>query len=550
MKRILTFATLAAMLTTACVKEEGPNASGPRNIVIDPTVLEMSKTTASAQTRATDVDFETGDAIGLTITMAADGSKHADNARFSYGNGKFTSDDNMIWYEDIGLVSNLVAYHPYADAVPTEFTVKADQSGNNYTLSDLMIATKEGVTPTIDATNMTFYHQLTKLVIKVNNQSGGQIKAVAIQGTVPTATVDVAAKSVEVKPGVAASDILANVRTANAQYYAIVVPQTVAPKLAVTVDLGNEEKVLTQTYKELELKKGQYTVAIQVTSDRIDVTMTGDIEDWTDNGSLVPDEGEGEVVPFEEFDDHFMYDGQRYALVTLKDGRKWMAENLRYVPKGMAVSTDPTNNDAAIWAPYTSDGTTCTPLTDPTEVAAKGYLYAFETAFGEAITPENSGTFEGAKGICPEGWHIPTQAEWIALVGKTNKNAAGEDLTDTSAPYYDAGYQGGKITTLDADGFNFTRAGVRIRATIAAAGSYSKNIYPASDGELSLNYLLSSTLYQNAYNKEVPPQLTNIQYFAPMTLFHATNTPDGKLTVGYLGYKSGVSVRCIKDKTN
>lgn len=548
MKRILAFATLAAMLTTACVKEEGPNASGPRNIVIDPTVLEMSKTTASAQTRATDVDFETGDAIGLTITMASDGSKHADNARFSYGNGKFTSDDNLIWYEDIGLVSNLAAYHPYADAVPTEFTVKADQSGDNYTLSDLMIATKEGVTPTIDATNMTFYHQLTKLVININNQSGGQIKAVAIQGTVPTATVDVAAKSVEVKAGVAASDILANVRTANAQYYAIVVPQTVAPKLAVTVDLGGVEKVLTQTYKQIDLKKGQYTVAIQVTSDRIDVTMTGDIEDWTDNGSLTPDDGE--EVPFEEFDDHFMYAGERYALVTLKDGRKWMAENLRYVPKGMTVSTDPTNNDAAIWAPYSSDGTTCTPLADPTAVAAKGYLYAFETAFGGAITPENSGTYEGAKGICPEGWHIPTQAEWIALVGKTNKNAAGEDLTDTSAPYYDAGYQGGKISTLDADGFNFIRAGVRMRATIAGAGSYSKNIYPASGGELSVNYLLSSTLYKNVYSTAEPVQLTNIQYFAPMTLFHATNSPDGKLTVGYLGYKSGVSVRCIKDAAN
>lgn len=546
MKRILTITALAAMLATACTKEEGTDVSGPRSIVIDPTLLEMSKTTASVHTRATDVDFEAGDAIGLTITMT-DGSKHADNARFSFGNGKFTSDDNLIWYEDIGLTSNLVAYHPYAAAVPTEFTVKTDQSGANYTLSDLMIATKEGVTPTVDATNMTFYHQLTKLVININNQSGGLITGVAIQGTVPTATVDVPAKTVAVKPGVAAADIKACEKTANTQYYAIVVPQTVAPKLAVTVDVGGQEKTLTQTYKQIDLKKGQYTVAIQVAPDKIDVTMTGNIEDWTDNGSLIPDDGE--EVPFEEFDDHFMYDGERYALVTLKDGRKWMAENLRYVPKGMTVSTDPTNNDAAIWAPYNSDGTTCTPITDPAEVAKKGYLYAVETALGGAITPENGASFEGAQGICPKGWHIPTQAEWIGLVGKTNKNAAGVDLSDPSAPYFDAGYQAGKIPLLDADGFNFTRAGVRMRATLTGTPSYTKNIYPNPGGELSVNYVLSSTYYKDSYNATEPTQLTNIQYFALMSTINSSS-PEGKLSVGYLGYKSGVSVRCIKDAAN
>lgn len=543
MKRILTITALAAMLASACTKEDSPNVSGPRSIVIDPTMIEMPKSSTSVHTRATDVDFETGDAIGLTITMAADGSKYADNARFSFGNGKFTSDDNLTWYEDIGLQSNLVAYHPYADAVPTEFTVKADQSGANYTLSDLMIAIKEGVTPTVDATNMTFYHQLTKLVININNQSGGQIKSVAIQGTVPTATVDVASKTVAVKSGVAASDIKACQKTANVQYYAIVVPQTVAPKLAVTVEIGGQEKTLTQTYKQLDLQKGQYKVDIQVATDKIDVVMTGNIEDWTDNGSLTPDDGEPD---FEEFDDYFVYDNVRYNLVTMKDGRKWMAENLRYVPRGMTVSTDATDNDAAIWAPYTSDGTTCTPLTDPVEVAKKGYLYAFETALGGEITPQNGASYEGARGICPKGWHIPTQAEWIALVGKTNKNAAGVDLTDTSAPYYDATYQAGKIPLVDADGFNFTRAGVRMRSTITAAGAYTKNIYPSPGGELSVNYLLSSTFYKDSYSTSEPTQLTNIQYFALMSTIIA-NSPEGKLSVGYLGYKSGVSVRCIKD---
>ena len=534
--------TVAAMCFSGCAKE---GESGPqvRNITVDPTVLAMSKTEEpnKIRTRATEVDFETDDAIGLTITTE-NGADFITNGRFVFRNGKFMSEDNLLWYDDINMKSDLVAYYPYLEEAPTEFTVAADQTGAGYTLSDLMIASKEGVLPTVAATNMTFYHQLTKLVIEVTNESGGTISDVVVKNAVPTATVDLASKSVTVKAGAGTADVKAKVRDAGRTYNAIIVPQTVALRLAVTVTLDGVSKTLTQRHKELDLKQGQYTIRIRVLPSDIDVTITGDIEDWTDNGEIpVDDEAE-----FTESENSFVYDGETYKTVTLKDGRKWMADNLRYVPKGMTVSTDPADNDAKIWAPYTSDGTTCTPVTDPAKIAELGYLYAVETAFGAQITPDNSDKFEGAQGICPKGWHIPTQAEWIALVGKTNKNAAGEDLTDMSAPYYDTGYQAGKVTLLDADNFNYVRSGTRMRATIAATGSYSKNIYPNPGGEPSVNYLLSSTLYKNVFSTTDATQLNNIQYFAVMSTFLAS-TPDGKLSLGYLGYKSGCAVRCIKD---
>ena len=314
-KRILTCTVLAAMLFAACSKEEGAAASGPRSVVIDPTLLEMSKTT-SAATRATDVDFETGDAIGLTITMADGGAVWADNARFSYAGGKFVSDAGLLWYEDIGLKSNLVAYYPYAETAPAEFTVKGDQSGENYTLSDLMIAAKSDVTPTLDATNMTFRHQLTKLVVNVNNQSGGEIVSVQVRNTVPTAVVDLATQTVAVKEGAAAAEITAAEKIAGKQYFAIVVPQTVAPQLAVTIRAAGVEKTLTQTYKELDMLRGQYTIAVNVLADKIDVTVTGDIEDWGDNGSWEVDD----QVPFEEFEDYFLYDGELLDVLS-KEGK-------------------------------------------------------------------------------------------------------------------------------------------------------------------------------------------------------------------------------------
>lgn len=542
MKRILLTMTVAALCLVGCSKEGG---SGPqvRSITVDPTVLAMSKTEEpdETRTRATEVDFETDDAMGLTVTTE-NGTDFITNGKFVFRNGKFSSVDHLLWYDDINMRSNLVAYYPYREELPTEFTVAADQTGSGYMLSDLMIASKEGVLPTVAATNMTFYHQLTKLVIVVTNESGGTISDVVVKNSVPTATVDLGSKSVTVKAGVGTADVKARAREAGKIYNAIIVPQTVALRLAVTVTVGGVSKTLTQRHKELDLQQGQYTIRIRVLPSDIDVTITGDIEDWTDNGEIPVDD----EVEFVESENSFVYDGETYRTVTLKDGRKWMADNLRYVPKGMTVSTDPADNDAKIWAPYTSDGTTCTPVTDPAIIAEKGYLYAVETALGAAVTPENSAAFEGVQGLCPKGWHIPTQAEWIALVGKTNKNAAGEDLTDASAPYYDAGYQAGKVTLLDADNFNYVRSGTRMRATIAAAGSYSKNIYPNPGGELSVNYLLSSTLYKNVYSTADVTQLTNIQYFAVMSTFVA-NTPEGKLSLGYLGYKSGCAVRCVKD---
>lgn len=545
MKKILTFTALAAMLFAACSKEE---SKGPRTrcVTVDPTVVEMSKTEepAAARTRATEVDFEAGDAMGLTITTES-GSIYAGNAKFLFADGKFFSADNLLWYDDINQKSNLVAYYPYADAVPTEFSVRADQSGTGYTLSDLMLASKDDVLPSVAATNMTFYHQLTKLVVKITNESGGTISDVVIKNAVPTATVDLASKTVKVKAGAGTADVKAKVREAGKFYQAIIVPQTVALRLAVTITSNGVSKTLTQRHKELDLLRGQYSISIRVLPSDIDVTVTGDIEEWGDNGEIPVDD----EVEFIESENSFVYDGETYGTVTMKDGRKWMAENLRYIPKGKKVSADPADKTAEIWYPYSSNGTTCTPLTDAASIAKLGYLYAVETALKAEITADNSGNFEGVQGICPKGWHIPTQADWIGLVGKTTKNAEGVDLTDTSAPYYDAVYDGAKIPALDADGFQFTRSGTCMRGTIAGSGAYQKAIYPNPGGELSLSCVVGSTLHKNNYSTTDPSQLTNIQFFGAMTLYNLKTAPEGKLSVSYLAFKSGCGVRCIKDKS-
>lgn len=522
MKKLLVSMAIIAIGFSACSKDVEPTAAGDMRVAIDPTI-----------TRANETDFEKGDQIGVTITTP--NATYADNKKFIFGDDKkFMAEDHLLWYEDINAKSSLFAYYPYQTTTPTEFTVAANQNDMGYEASNYMSALKTDVLPSIKAVPMTFKHKMVRLVINLTNETEYPVEQIIVKNTIGTATIHLADNTLSAKEGGAMLDITARQITPNVKYMALVVPQSASIKITVVTAEGSR----TQGFNESVLESGkQYPMTVRVLPSNINITIDGPIDGWIDGDELLPD---GQTPPV---DNSIEYGGVKYKIATMKDGSVWMVENLRYVPAGVTVSTDPADNDAAIWAPYTSNGTTTTAIPDAAEIAKIGYLYSFDTAFGAAITPDNCGTFEGVRGICPEGWHIPSQADWIALIGASVKTADGVDLTNTSAPYYDDTYKGANIVTLNKDKYNFVFSGVRMRSTIASTGAYQKNVY---DAHLSLTYLMSSTFYKKSYSKDDATLLTNIQYFAPMTLY-SKSFPDGKLSVALLGYKSGVAVRCVKD---
>ncbi len=115
----------------------------------------------------------------------------------------------------------------------------------------------------------------------------------------------------------------------------------------------------------------------------------------------------------------------------MANGTTWMAEPLIYLPKGYTPSSDPTA-DSHVWYPYeiTADGATVA-TTKESAIKELGYLYDFQAALGgKEITDSNLTSFEGAQGICPKGWHIPTRLEYFNLVGKTTNDADGKVPAD------------------------------------------------------------------------------------------------------------------------
>lgn len=537
MKKSLTFIFAAALLVS-CQQEENETLT-PANsrITISPVI-----------TRATEVNFETGDKIGVTIIQNGD-FVYAENKLMTFNDGVFAGD--LLWYPEGNDKSQIVAYYPYREGnTPTSFSVEADQT-TGYGASDLMAASNKDVLPTANTITMNFKHLLTKLVINVTKEVEANITSIALKGSIPTATLDLAALTVTADANVAATNITAQVVETNKTYRALIVPQTVALTLEVATSDG---KTLSQKLTSTTLAQGgQYSVNIRVLPDDIEVKLIGDIENWTDEGEI----GADNEIPFEEHlnENYFLYDNVKYNTVTLANGTTWMAEPLIYLPKGYTPSTDPTA-DSHVWYPYEikADGATVA-TTEESAIKELGYLYDFQVALGgKEITESNLNSFEGAQGICPKGWHIPTRLEYFNLVGKTTNDVDGKVPADgDKALFYDAVYDGAKISSLNNAGFNYQFSGVRMATSLTGAGSYQKtaiaedaNIQTAWHGKPAMNYLMTSTAFKPVYNS-TSGLLTNIQFFGLMSTINAKYS-EGRLSLSYVSIKAGMQLRCVRDQ--
>lgn len=526
---------VAAIGFAACSKDDGSGVSGTGDmrVKIDPTIANPAVVATARATRATDTDFEAGDRMGLTVTLS-DGTVYLKNEELTCGgDGVFAS--SAVWYEDVNAASTLFAYYPYqqGDAAPAEFAVAADQRGDGYAASDLIVGTKTGVTPTSLATPMTFKHKMARLIVEITeNKAGSPIASVEIGGVVCKASVDAETGSVTASGDAAASSTVAHEATAGKLYYALVVPQNgVKPTVTVTTEDNHSR---TYSLATTDLKSGENRrLSTVVELADLSVTVSGPITGWEDGDDLKIEGGDEPEEPSVE------WGGVKYRIVTLKDGRTWMAENLRYVPEGKEISSDPKDGNG-IWYPCNLEKSA-----DPSRVTSDGLLYSYPVllGMGGGLSADNYDKFEGTQGLCPDGWHVPTKAEWLKLAGQGSGG-----LLDSSSPYYDAGVGGAFIPTLNADGFNFAGTGYINATSAAATPAYMAIESKAADGagKFGMGYYASSTAYQITYNTagDAASGIKNIQYYAGMITYNATNN---RLQVAYQGGYSAAPVRCIKN---
>jgi uncharacterized protein (TIGR02145 family) len=170
-------------------------------------------------------------------------------------------------------------------------------------------------------------------------------------------------------------------------------------------------------------------------------------------------------------------DGNRYSFVEMPDGKIWFAENLRYTKdltwnaeagKANGVPFVTTNNltpyttdmngvpaIGSYWVPAQNNATVVPEQDRQSALDTYGAFYAWETIMmldgkwsdeaktsstwseswvsgdcyvytaqdrttvGSAPTAKVNNA-RGGRGICPEGWHVPTSYDWLAMIDAIN----------------------------------------------------------------------------------------------------------------------------------
>jgi uncharacterized protein (TIGR02145 family) len=179
-----------------------------------------------------------------------------------------------------------------------------------------------------------------------------------------------------------------------------------------------------------------------------------------------------------------------------------MKEDLK-IGSMISGSVSSTNNGVIEKYCYNNDSNNC---------LTYGGLYRWEEAMNYATT--SNGLPSGVQGICPQGWHLPSDTEWVSMeYGLFGINFAGGYMKERSTRHW-------LTPNTGADNYSgFTALGAGNRT---AGGGFSNLT--------TITYYWSSTEFN----------LTDAKY-------HSVRYNLSSVTISNLNKSNGVSVRCVKD---
>lgn len=148
-------------------------------------------------------------------------------------------------------------------------------------------------------------------------------------------------------------------------------------------------------------------------------------------------------------------DGNEYNWVQIGD-QVWMAENLAYLPSVNMVADGSEDAAGSYYYVYGYNGTNVADAKATDNYATYGVLYNWTAAMnGEASSTTNP---SGIQGVCPAGWHLPSDAEWTELSDyHLGEIGAGGKLKETGTTHWNSPNTGATNET----GFTALPGGIR-----------------------------------------------------------------------------------------
>ena len=173
--------------------------------------------------------------------------------------------------------------------------------------------------------------------------------------------------------------------------------------------------------------------------------------------------------------------GSNTYSITNINGQCWMTQNLKELPGGVAVNATQwlatSSGDLGYYGYYNTispSGNSGWSLSENT--ANEGLLYQWSAAMMGA-------TDERAKGICPNGWHIPSDCEFMYLEHGLGMALNEQSKTDSRSDKIDSqGTPGHKLRSVSVGTGStnisgFSAIGVGVRVPTSGAFDYRTNGY-------------------------------------------------------------------------
>ncbi len=190
------------------------------------------------------------------------------------------------------------------------------------------------------------------------------------------------------------------------------------------------------------------------------------------------------------------YDGRTYDLVEIS-GQCWFADNLA-TDQYRNGDLIPTGLDNTAWQ-NTTAGAYAIYNNDLTSDVTYGKLYNWYTTVD-------------TRGLCPTGWHVPTECEWMYLESKlgmspwTIEEVSGRGTDQGGKMKSTIGWNSPNTGASNSSGFTALPGGYRngngTYASIGLFGNWWSSTEYDSDNAWSRGlYYLNSSVYRNYYSK-------------------------------------------------
>ncbi len=454
------------------------------------------------------------DKIGIfspQATTAQEGSTPANNVAFTaQSSAKLSAFAGTMYWGSTSTDHTFYAYYPCNSgyggdqtAVPINLSANQiqAQTGNSDHIGalDYMIASSVTVSSPAEAgevggsVNLSFHHVFSMIEFQI--KGSGSLSQVNLIGTDPlsfsSGTIDLTQT-----PGADAYTITksgtsnyASVKLGTpvslssetaVSIYMMVLPGTHSKKMEIALKIDGNWKTMSKEPPGGFMRGKKYVISLN----------SGD-EGWY--GTLTDSR-----------------DSNTYGIVVI-GSQIWMDKNLAFLPEVSPANTG--SSTGPYYYVYDYNGTDVTVAKTTGNYSTYGVLYNWPAVMaGSSSSGSNP---SGVQGICPDGWHLPSEAEWTQLSDCLGGGSvAGGKLKYTSTVYWNSPNAG----ATNESGFTAFPGGCRYDGTFYFGRDFA---YWWSSTDPGTDYARSANV----------------------------STWDGVLTIGGSAEDMGLSVRCLKDKT-